>query len=58
MTAVTCLGSTLAEDGDLDAEITYRTESEWENWIKVKIVIIRVLHGTCFHFRRQNSSYN
>ena len=26
------LGSTLAEDGELDAEVTHRAQSGWRNW--------------------------
>ena len=29
------LGATLAENGDLDAEMTHRIQSGWENWKKV-----------------------
>ena len=28
----TYLGSTLAEDGELDAEVTHIVKSGWENW--------------------------
>ena len=28
----TYLGSTLAEDGELDAEVTHRVQSGWKNW--------------------------
>ena len=31
----TYLGSTLAEDGELDAEVTYRVPSGWKNWKRV-----------------------
>ena len=30
--AFTYLGSTLAEDGELDAEVTHRVQSGWKNW--------------------------
>ena len=28
----TYLGSTLAKDGELDAEVTHRVQSGWNNW--------------------------
>ena len=31
----TYLGSTLAEDGELDAGVTHRVQSGWENWKRV-----------------------
>ena len=31
----TYLGSTLAEDGELDAEVTHRVQSGWKNWKRV-----------------------
>ena len=33
----TCMGSTLAEDGEFDAEVTQRAQSEWKNWNRVSI---------------------
>ena len=33
------LGSTVAEDGDLEAEITNRTQAGWKNWKKVSGVL-------------------
>ena len=35
----TCLGSTLAEDGDLDAEVTHIVQSVWKNWKRVSGVL-------------------
>ena len=35
----TYLGSTLAEDGELDAEVTHRVQSEWKNWKRVSGVL-------------------
>ena len=35
----TYLGSTLAEDGELDAEVTHRVQSGWRNWKKVSGVL-------------------
>ena len=32
MAILTYLGSTLAKDGDLDAEVTHRVQSGWKNW--------------------------
>ena len=29
------LGSELAEDGELDAEVNHRVQSRWRNWKKV-----------------------
>ena len=29
---ITYLGSTLAEDGELEAEVTHRGQSGWKNW--------------------------
>ena len=31
----TYLGSTLVEDGELDAEVTHRVQSRWKNWKRV-----------------------
>ena len=31
----TYLGSTLAEDGELDAEVNHRVQSGWKNWKRV-----------------------
>ena len=33
------LGATLAENGDLDAEMTHRIQSEWKNWKKVSGIL-------------------
>ena len=33
------LGSTLAEDGELDAEVTHRVQSGWKNWKRVSGVL-------------------
>ena len=33
------LGSTLAEDGELDAEVTHRVQSRWKNWKRVSGVL-------------------
>ena len=33
------LGATLAENGDLDAEITHRIQSGWENWERVSGIL-------------------
>ena len=33
------LGSTLAEDGELDAEVTHRVKSGWKNWKRVSGVL-------------------
>ena len=33
------LGSTLAEDGKLDAEVTHRVQSGWKNWKRVSGVL-------------------
>ena len=35
----TYLGSTLAEDGELDAEVTHRVQSGWKNWKSVWSVV-------------------
>ena len=35
----TYLGSTLAEDGELDAEVTHRVQSGWKNWKRVTGVL-------------------
>ena len=35
----TYLGSTLAEDGELDAEVTLRVQSGWKNWKRVSRVL-------------------
>ena len=36
---ITYLGSTLSEDGELDAEITNRVQSGWKNWKRVSGVL-------------------
>ena len=33
------LGVTLAENGDLDAEITHRIQSGWKNWKRVSGIL-------------------
>ena len=33
------LGATLAENGDLDAEMTHRIQSGWKNWKKVSGIL-------------------
>ena len=35
----TYLGSTLADDGELDAEVTHRVQSGWKNWKRVSGVL-------------------
>ena len=35
----TYLGPTLAEDGELDAEVTHRVQSGWKNWERVSGVL-------------------
>ena len=35
----TYLGSTLAEDGELDAEVTHSVQSGWRNWKRVSGVL-------------------
>ena len=35
----TYLGSTLAEDGELDAEVTHRVQSGWKNWKRMSGVL-------------------
>ena len=35
----THLGSALAEDGELDAEVTHRVQSGWKNWKRVSGVL-------------------
>ena len=35
----TYLGSTLAEDGELDAEVIHRVQSRWKNWKRVSGVL-------------------
>ena len=35
----TYLGSTLAEDGELDAEVTHRVQRGWKNWKRVSGVL-------------------
>ena len=35
----TYLGSTLAEDGELDAEVTHRVQNGWKNWKRVSGVL-------------------
>ena len=35
----TYLGSTLAVDGEQDAEVTYRPQSGWKNWTRVSGVL-------------------
>ena len=39
VTTFTYLGSTLAEDGELDAEVTHRVQSGWTNWKRVSGVL-------------------
>ena len=39
MKIFTYLGSTLAEDGELDAEVTHRVQSGWKNWKRVSGVL-------------------
>ena len=39
MKTFTYLGSTLAEDGELDAEVTHRVQSGWKNWKRVSGVL-------------------
>ena len=39
MKTFTYLGSTLAEDGKLDAEVTHRVQSGWKNWKRVSGVL-------------------
>ena len=34
------LGSTLAEDGEFDAEVTQRAQSGWKNWNRVSICCV------------------
>ena len=33
------VGATLADNGDLDAEITHRIQSGWKNWKKVSVIL-------------------
>ena len=33
------LGATLAENGDLDAEMTHRIQSRWQNWKRVSGIL-------------------
>ena len=33
------LGATLAENGDLDAEMTHRIQSGWKNWKRVSEIL-------------------
>ena len=33
------LGATLAENGDLDAEVTHRIQSEWKNWKRISGIL-------------------
>ena len=35
----TYLGSSLTVDGELDAEVTHRVQSEWNNWKRVSGVL-------------------
>ena len=35
----TYLGSTFAEDGELDVEVTHRVHSGWKNWKRVSGVL-------------------
>ena len=35
----TYLRSTLAEDGELDAEVTHRVQRKWKNWERVSGVL-------------------
>ena len=35
----TYMGSTLAEDGELDAEVTHRVQSGWKIWKRVSGVL-------------------
>ena len=35
----TYLGSTLVEDGKLDAEVTHKVQSWWKNWRRVYVVL-------------------
>ena len=35
----THLGSTLADDGELDAKVTHRVQSGWKNWKRVSVVL-------------------
>ena len=39
MNTFTYLGSTLAEDGELDDEVTHRGQSGWNNWKGVSGVL-------------------
>ena len=39
VTTFTYLGSTLAEDGELDAEVTHRVQSGWNDWKRVSGVL-------------------
>ena len=39
MKTFTYMGSTLVEDGELDAEVTHRLQSGWKNWNRVSGVL-------------------
>ena len=39
VTVFTFLRSTLAEDGELDAEVTHRVQNGWKNWKRVSGVL-------------------
>ena len=39
MNTFTYLGSTLAEDVELDADVTHRVQSGWTNWKRVSGVL-------------------
>ena len=39
MKTFTYLGSTLAQDGELDAEVTHRVQSGWKTWKRVSGVL-------------------
>ena len=47
MKTFTYLGSTLAEDGELDAEVTHRVQRGWKNWKRVSVWSVVRLENEC-----------
>ena len=38
MNTFICLGATLADKGDLDAEMTHKIQAGWKNWKRVSVI--------------------
>ena len=57
MNTITHLGSTLAEDGELDAEVTHRVQSGWNNWKRVSGVLCdRIMNVKIGGGRNENAT--